>query len=64
VNEFDGDVLRVRGIRSSPKREEAAAAQETSGHFPASFGEPRSFAGEKGVEDPIAGQQSLFDLRR
>jgi hypothetical protein len=48
MNELDRDVLCVRSIWPTPKRQQTAAAKKTVGHFPARFCQPMSLAREEG----------------
>jgi hypothetical protein len=64
MHEFDGDVLRIRGVRATAKSEEPAAAKKAFRHFAASFGQAEGFGGEEGFDELIARLQSLADLRR
>jgi hypothetical protein len=62
--EFNRDVLRVGGVRSSSESQETATAKKSLGHFAAGLGQAAGFQREKRLEHLIARQQSLFDLRR
>jgi hypothetical protein len=55
MDEFDRNVLRVSGVGAASKSEQAAAAQESLGHFTASFREAVSFARKKGFKELVAG---------
>ena len=47
MHEFNGDVLRVRGVRTTPKSEQPAATKKAFRHFAASFGQAQRFRGEE-----------------
>jgi hypothetical protein len=64
MDEFDGYVLRVRGIRAAAKSEQPAAAKKALGHFAASLSQTQRFRGEKRFDELIARQQALANLLR
>ena len=62
MNELDGNVLRVGGVRTAAEGEQTAAAEKTLGHFAAGLGETRRLAREEVLEERVALQQTLFDV--
>src|ERR1700731_2170310 len=61
MNKFYRDVLRVSCIRTAEKGEQPTTLQKAFGHFPASFGQSRSFVREERLHDWVARGKALLD---
>ena len=61
MHKFDGNVLRIGGVRPAPKSQQPASRKKALRHFAASFCQPGRFAREKTLEQSITRQQPLLD---
>src|SRR5579863_8327534 len=63
MNKFYRDMLRVGRVRTAAECEQAAALEEALRHQATSFRQARRLARKKFLDDLVAAEQALFDLR-
>jgi hypothetical protein len=62
MNELDGNVLRVGGVRTAAEGEQTTTAEKTFRHITAGFGETGRLTGEEALVELIALEETLFDV--
>jgi hypothetical protein len=61
MNELNRNMLRISGIGSAAKSQQAAAAQKTFRHLATGFRQTRRFAGKEMLEQLVPLEQAFFN---